>query len=112
MKKTLEMAESSNSSSRIKFTKYGTGDNPKIVGSDAATGWTNTSGNLWRTNNTFSVVKNLACGSADIYFETLAGIKIRGTYQSSTVLLYLNMIGHNRLVIYMFMASPATRWFS
>lgn len=87
-RETLALAvgglESGTSGSYIKFTKYGSGDNPKIVGSNIPSGWSNISGNVWRTNNTFSSVKGLYPGSCDIYFEYSDNTKERGVYKSNT----------------------------
>ena len=83
-RETLEVPGSGSSNAYIKFTKYGEGLNPKIVGSNAATGWTNTGGNVWKSNNTFQNPKNAGYGSADIYFENSDNTKKRGLYKSST----------------------------
>lgn len=83
-RETLEVGNSGTSGSYIKFTKYGTGNNPKIIGSTAVTSWTNTSGNIWRSNNTFSTIKSLYPGSCDIYFEYNDNTKERGNYKSTT----------------------------
>ncbi|KYK27217.1 hypothetical protein AYK26_04100 [Euryarchaeota archaeon SM23-78] len=46
----LTVPSSGNSTDRITFGAYGTGDKPKIYGSTEVSGWTNEGGNLWYTN--------------------------------------------------------------
>jgi hypothetical protein len=86
-RETLEVPRSGSSSAYIKFTKYCQSLNLKIVGSNTASGWTNTGGNIWKSNNTFQNPKNAGYGSSDIYFEYSDNSKKRGNYKSSTTSL-------------------------
>jgi len=83
-RETLEIAWSGASGSFIKFSKYGTGKNPRIIGSNAVSGWTNTGGNIWKTNNTFTNPRNLGYGpSVDIVFEKPGDTSEWGAFKSS-----------------------------
>jgi hypothetical protein len=62
---------------------YGTGANPKIIGSKATTTWTNTSGNIWKTTITFSDPQSFSIDGADIIFNK-AGVERYGNYVSGT----------------------------
>jgi hypothetical protein len=65
----------------IEISNYGTGNRPRILGSDVATGWTNTTGDIWRTNDTFSNPYDPM--NADITFVGMDGSKRFGSYKPS-----------------------------
>jgi hypothetical protein len=50
-RETLTVPSSGNSGAYIKFTSYGTGTKPRILGSDQATTWTLHSGNVWKATS-------------------------------------------------------------
>ena len=71
-RETLVVPDSGTSNDYIEFTSYGTGDNPKILGSEAGTGWVNTSGNVWEAQETLldpAAVDN----GMEIWFEETGG---------------------------------------
>ncbi len=113
-RETLEVPRSGSSSAYIKFTKYGQGLNPKIVGSNSPSGWTNTSGNIWKSTSTFQNPKDVGYGSADIYFEFSDNSKKRGNYKSSTTSLTAEFqYTYSASYIYVYSpADPSTRYYS
>jgi len=82
-RETLLMPSSGTSGAYIKFSKYGTGVNPKILGSNAATTWTNISGNIWKTDITFSNPATYG-EMVDIHFLLSGGTHHWGAYKSGT----------------------------
>ena len=52
---SITVNASGTSSSRITYGAYGTGDNPKIYGSEVITGWTKHSGNIYKASFNTSI---------------------------------------------------------
>ena len=84
-RETLEIPSSGTSDLYITFSRYGTGANPRILGSNLATTWTNTSGNIWRTTTTFTDPRSI--NDCDIHFLASNGTHTWGTYVSGTASL-------------------------
>jgi hypothetical protein len=64
----------------LAFQAYGTGSNPRIVGSNTTT-WSLSSGNIWVSDSTFTDPRIDA--AIDIFFEN-AGIVTFGSYKANT----------------------------
>lgn len=83
----------------IIFNSYGTGANPKILGSLQLTTWTNTSGNLWRSST--SVVDPYVQNEAsEIFFENNDGTKAWGSKQTTPTALYQWSWSANNITVY------------
>jgi hypothetical protein len=83
-RETLEIPSAGNASSNLYFGRYGTGANPKILGSKAGTTWTNQGSNVWKSDITFTSPRSLYPNYADIIFINTNGIKRFGKYESTT----------------------------
>ena len=84
-RETLVVSSSGNSGAYIIFSSYGSGINPRIVGSVQAASWTETASasHIWQSAT--SVSTNPYTGkSSEIFFENTDGTKSFGTYKSST----------------------------
>ncbi len=76
-RETLVPKTSGTSGHYIHFTSYGTGNKPKILGSDSELiGWTLYSGNVW--------YKSMASAPQEMYFIKSGGASHRGYLQTST----------------------------
>lgn len=68
----LILPSSGSSSAKITFTCYGTGNAPKILGSEEVTAWTYDAGNVWYSDNTISDPYDLRFDGG-IYFKETDG---------------------------------------
>lgn len=68
----LTIPSSGTSGSYITFGSYGSGNKPRILGSKIETSWTNSSGNIWISTNTFTDPYALTW-DAQIYFVETNG---------------------------------------
>jgi uncharacterized protein YjdB len=82
-RETLDMPSSGSAGNYIHYGSYGTGTNPKILGSKATTTWTDQGSNKWKSDITFTNPQALY-GEADITFITTGGTKVWGGYVSGT----------------------------
>jgi hypothetical protein len=64
-RETLAVAGSGTPNSNIYFGTYGTGANPKILGSESVGKWTDQGGNIWKSDNAFTDPRT---NNADIHF--------------------------------------------
>jgi uncharacterized repeat protein (TIGR02059 family) len=78
----LTVSASGTSSAYIKYTKYGTGENPRILGSNATT-WSNYSGNIWVSDGTFINPRSVGQEGAEVFFENSSGYASWGKYKTS-----------------------------
>lgn len=85
-RETLEVPSAGNASSNLYFGRYGTGVNPRILGSKATTTWTDQGSNVWKTDITFTSPRSLYPNYADIVFNE-SGTERFGIYQSNTASL-------------------------
>jgi hypothetical protein len=84
-RESLDVSWAGTSGAYIKFTSYGTGKNPRFVGSNVTTGWTSAGTNIWKSNSTFTNPRYLGAGdSDDISFENTDGTTTWGEYKSGT----------------------------
>jgi len=82
-RETLEVPSDGNAGANLYFGKYGTGANPKILGSKATTTWEDQGSNVWKTTITFTSPRSLYPNYADIIF--ISGSSKRfGIYQATT----------------------------
>jgi hypothetical protein len=85
-RESLTIPSSGISSNYITFSSYGTGQNPKILGSTKAITWTESSPNIWKSAT--SITSNpYTSNSCEIFFENVDGTKSWGTYKSGTASL-------------------------
>lgn len=85
-RETLEVPSDGSAEVNLYFGKYGTGANPRILGSKATTTWTNQGSNVWKTDITFTNPRSLYPNYADIVFNE-SGTERFGIYQSTTASL-------------------------
>jgi hypothetical protein len=69
-RETLAISHSGTPDAPITFGAYGTGAKPRILGSTAATGWTEVETNIWQAGNTLAVPESPGYGehAASIFF--------------------------------------------
>ena len=67
----------------LKFANYGTGSNPRILGSNTTT-WSNVSGNVWVSDNNFTNPYSVGQYGAEIFFENSDGSVTWGVRKSGT----------------------------
>ena len=82
-RETLEVPDGGSSSAYLYFGTYGTGDNPRILGSKATTTWTDQGSNVWKTTITFTDPRSPAYYYADITFNE-SGTETFGDHVTST----------------------------
>lgn len=85
-RETLEVPSDGEAGTNLYFGKYGTGANPRIIGSKATTTWTDQGSNVWKTDITFTSPRGLYPYYADIVFNE-SGTERFGIYQSNTASL-------------------------
>jgi len=83
-RETLEVPNSGTLGNYIYFGNYGTGVNPRILGSKATTTWTDQGGNIWKTDITFTNPRSIYPNSEDIIFINSAELSTWGAYKAST----------------------------
>ena len=94
-RETLNVSMSGTSGSYMIFNSYGSGNAPRLLGSNKSSGWTNYTTNVWRSNSTFTNPDLLNeytsrpgsdtdLGGCGIYFENTDATKSWGNYKSST----------------------------
>ena len=57
----------------ITYSAYGTGPKPRILGSEAATGWTNVTGSIWMADGAFDNLYGGGYDYAEVFFEEQDG---------------------------------------
>lgn len=82
-RETLEIPSGGNPSAYLYFGNYGTGNNPRILGSVATTTWTDQGGNIWKSDNTFINPRSLYPYYCDLTFNS-GGVERFGAYKSAT----------------------------
>jgi len=118
-RETLSVSSSGNAINYITFGAYGTGDKPKILGSEAVTGWNHISGNVWQSTNTFTYDPWVTDYGSTIFFENNDGSVSWGhhvDYDASFSGMeneYDWTMNNGYLYIYYpFSASPSERYYS
>ncbi len=107
----LLVPSSGTSASYIVFSSYGSGDNPKILGSTQATTWTDQGSNIWKSVATFANPQGFP---ADIHFIASDKSVAWGNWKTTTGLLvaeYNWTWSANYIYVYS-PANPATRYSS
>ncbi len=82
-RETLTVPSSGNEGAYIVFTSYGTGDKPKILGSNVSSTWADQGGNIWKSNSTFTD-PYASTPMAEVFFEQSDGAAIWGTHKTNT----------------------------
>jgi len=85
-RETLEVPSAGTSGQYLYFGNYGTGSNPRILGSKATTTWADQGSNIWKTDITFVNPRSLYPNYADIVFN-VGGAERFGVYQANTASL-------------------------
>ena len=70
----------------MKFTNYGTGNNPRILGSNTTT-WTEQGDNIWKSDKTFTRPYSVGMYGAEIFFEKTDGNVSWGVHKKDTASL-------------------------
>ena len=85
-RETLTVPSSGNSSGYITFGAYGSGDKPRILGSEPAVTWTNIGSNIWLSDTAFENHRDggfWGDSYAEIFFESESGVANWGHFESS-----------------------------
>lgn len=79
----LTVTRSGTSGAYMHFGRYGTGNNPRILGSKTTT-WTNQSGNVWKSDQTFTNPYAVGAYGAEIFFENTNDTVAWGIHKANT----------------------------
>jgi len=110
-RETLEIPSAGTLVNYITFGNYGTGINPRILGSTATTTWTDQGGNIWKTDLTFIDPRSIYPNYEDIVFNT-GGVERFGAYVANVGALlaeYNWTWSANYIYIYA-ISNPGTRY--
>ncbi len=69
----LTVSTSGTAASYMYFGGYGTGNNPKMLGSSVSASWTDQGGNVWKSSSTFTNPANVGDFGTEIFFENNDG---------------------------------------
>ena len=72
-RETLHVSSSGIPSAWITFGAYGTGDKPRILGSERAVGWTEVDTNIWQSSTPLNNPYQGGYSYAEVFFEELDG---------------------------------------
>ena len=106
----LTVPSSGTASSYIVFGNYGSGANPRILGSEVSAGWTNYSGNVWVSVSSFTNPRSSF--NCDIFFVATTGAVTFGLNKSAITSLaaeYDWTWSGNKIYVYC-PVNPATRY--
>jgi hypothetical protein len=108
----LILPSGGSSGNHVIYGAYGTGNKPRILGSEIETTWTNVSGNIWVSTKTFTDPYALSYDGA-IYFAEKDGSiswgRVKKTNTSACVVEYDWTWASNRIYIYS-PTNPNTRY--
>jgi len=79
---TLKATRDGTAGSYMCFANYGSGDNPKILGSEVTT-WSNYSSNVWVSTNTFTNPYSVGIAGAEVFFVNSNGTVSWGTHKDN-----------------------------
>ena len=96
----LTVTTSGTSASYIYYGRFGTGDNPKILGSEVATSWIAQGGNIWKSANTFINPANVGEFGTEIFFENNDGSVSWGKYNTTLSGVYNWNWSSNYIYVY------------
>ncbi|MDA3847763.1 MAG: stalk domain-containing protein [Vallitaleaceae bacterium] len=77
---------SGNEDNWITYGAYGSGDRPRILGSDALSEWTQVSGNIWRSETEVENPFGAYYDKGEVFFETLDNQVDWGAYQEDQII--------------------------
>jgi len=80
-RESLIVSSSGISNGWITYGAYGSGDKPRILGSEQATGWTEVSHNIWRSNTDLDNPYQGGYSYGEVYFEEPDGTYKWGEHQ-------------------------------
>jgi hypothetical protein len=113
-RETLVVPSSGTATAYLTFGNYGSSGsrNPRILGSTQLSGWTNVTGNIWKSSTTVSD-PNTSPEQANIFFEGTSGVSwgIRKTSQSSLTAEHQWTWASNAVSIYS-TSDPGTKYTS
>lgn len=81
----LSIPSSGASGNYITYGAYGTGDKPRILGSEIETSWTNTSGNIWKSASSYTDPYAINIYHGNIYFVEPDGAVKWGRVKKETI---------------------------
>lgn len=113
-RESLKVPSSGSAENYIVFTSYGNGDKPKIYGSDKASTWVNSGGNVWHSEATFTDPYASTFTAAEIFFEASDGTVTWGAHKNDIASLaaeYDWTWSGNSIYVYAG-SDPGTRYFS
>lgn len=105
----LTVTTSGTSASYIYYGRFGTGDNPKILGSEVATSWIDQGGNVWKSANTFINPANVGEYGTEIFFENNDGSVSWGRYSTTLSGVYNWNWSSNYIYVYS-TENPSTKF--
>jgi hypothetical protein len=77
----LTVSSEGSAGAYLKFTKYGTGENPRILGSITTT-WRNNGSNVWVSESSFANPYSIGMFGAEIFFENSDGTVSWGVHKT------------------------------
>jgi hypothetical protein len=81
-RESLYVTSSGTPAAWITYGAYGTGDKPRILGSEQAVGWTQVGPNIWRSSTTLSNPYQGGYSYAEVFFEELNGTSKWGRHKN------------------------------
>ncbi len=105
----LTVTSSGTSASYMYYGGFGTGENPKILGSAVATSWIDQGGNVWKSANTFTNPSNVGDFGSNIFFENTDGTVSWGVNTTTLSSVYSWYWSSNYIYVYS-TQDPATRF--
>jgi hypothetical protein len=112
---TISMNESGSLNKHIVFGAYGTGNKPKLLGSEQISSWTNVSGNIWVSTQNITANPYTINYGAQIFFNETNGSTTWGNYKTYTsnysnlVLSYDWTWNGNKIYVYS-ITNPTSRY--
>jgi len=113
-RETLTVPSTGTAEGYITFTSYGAGDDPRILGSNVSTGWSDEGGNVWSSDT--ALTDPYGATDMEVWFEEIGGDITWGTQQTYVDLSELTQEYDwcwNANVVYVFAATdPDARYTS
>ncbi len=80
-RETLSITSSGTNAAPITFSAYGSGERPRLLGSEQAVTWTQTAANIWQSDQSFENPYLGGYSYAEVFFQDTSGKTQWGTHQ-------------------------------
>ena len=110
-RETLTVIASGTSAAYVNYATYGSGSNPRFLGSEKVTSWVNQGANVWKSANTFTDPGSVGDFGSEIFFESASGVASWGVSSSTLASEFNWKITSGYIYVYC-TQDPATKYFS